>query len=128
MGYEHRFGCTMRRPKDFRHDPAVTGIFIHGGSSLFPTHHRDCKGWEYVQQQRFSANRFSITIPTRNPNGKEIPSHPSPPPEPTFQRAVQRAVKFREEHPDLAGCPIYACTDVLMDKPWSGKTGVQRVA
>ena len=129
--YEHRFGFKNKR-NDCRHDPARFGIFIHGGSSVFPfVKPTDTLPWEVAQGQRYSANRFSLTIPTRDRTGKDIPdsarSTEGLPKCPTFNRAVTMARKLREDRPELAACPIYACTDMLMCDRCSGKAGVQLI-
>ncbi|MEY2411050.1 MAG: hypothetical protein QOF48_3720 [Verrucomicrobiota bacterium] len=121
MPYEHRFGRTSRR-NDCRHDPGYTGIFIHGGTC--------CAGPFFNQH---SANRFSITIPTRNPLDQEIDLSKTHPvitgfPKPTFQSALAHAKALREAIPALTNCPIFACTDLQMDTHYSGRVAVQRVA
>jgi hypothetical protein len=130
MPYEHRFGCTNKR-NDCRHDPATFGIFIHGGSSMFPFFKpTDCIPWETKQSQRYSANRFSLTIPTRTRKGKEIVEFGNssrPDPAPTFFKAVEVAKAYRIANPAWADCPIYACTDMLMKTRSSGEIGLQLI-
>jgi hypothetical protein len=118
MSYEHRFGCTSKRPNDFRHDPAHHGICVHGGTCCAGTFFRS-----------HGANRFMLTLPCSNKAGKEIriegqykwPVHP------TFQKAVEFAVEIRNGHPDLKDCPILACTDLHQDTTFSGKYEMQLV-
>lgn len=116
-----------RRPKQSRHAPWHSGIFIHGGSSeLLP---RDSKN---------GANRFSITFPTRTPDGAEISEGEREAywetPEPTFQKAVQRVLAWRESHPIYRRCPVYACTDLIpadrsqITRAYSWTYGKQRIA
>jgi hypothetical protein len=130
MPYEHRFGFKNKR-NDCRHDPAHFGIFIHGGSSIFPfIKPTETVPWEVKGSQRYNANRFSLTLPTRNRKGQEIREHgntPTPDPAPTFQKAVEVAKAFRVSHPAWADCPIYACTDNMMVSRSSGIIAVQLI-
>lgn len=105
----------------FRHDPANTGIFIHGGTCCAGPHYRCCA----------APNRFGITLPLRNRRGqevgysKEIESNVR---KPTFMSALAHIRKLQAEHPVLADCPVYACTDLHMENSYSAVTLVQRVA
>ena len=135
MPYEHRFGFKNKR-NDCRHDPAHFGIFIHGGSSIFPfIKPTETVPWEVKGSQRYNANRFSLTLPTRNRKGQEIPDsvpasisdqwyHPFP----TFALALAYAKTMRVKHPILADCHIYACTDCVMESSSSGRCAVQLVS
>jgi len=133
MPYESRFGNT-RRGNRAKHDPAVAGIFVHGGT---------CNAGPFAKTPggMSGANHFSISLPTQNKRGEEFnwsakARHGQPTLEweatgqnhPTFQRAVTHAVKVRQACPELAACDIYACTDMHMDTPSSGQYKIQRVA
>src|SRR5436190_19706713 len=110
MAYESRFGCTKLR-NDCRHDPGYAGIFIHGGT---------CMAGPFFN--KWTANRFSITTPTKNRQGVELPGlevmkalADLSTPQPTFQRALDVARELRRRFEALADCRIYACTDLQMD-------------
>ncbi len=124
MPYEHRFGCTSKRPKDWRHDPAGTGIFIHGGT---------CNAGPFSHTGVMSgANRFGVTIPTRNKRGQEFTLAESVRGDfrrcKTFQQAVNYAKTLQYLFAELATCDIFACTDLHMETTYSGRYEVQRVA
>lgn len=102
------------------HDPASHGIFIHGGTCLM-----------HGRRDPFSSsarpNSFSLTIPSVDgERPKEIPW--DQPYFTTFAQAVAYAEALRESHPILHHCPIYACTDLIHEHPWVGKTKVQLVS
>jgi len=128
MPYESRFGRTSKR-NDCRHDPGYAGIFIHGGS---------CDAGPFGacgDMLRFHANRFTLTIPTRNKRDEVVDLESiythlrrTQPEAPTFYRAVATACQVRREFPVLADCPIYACTDLHLDAKRGGSYKVQRVA
>lgn len=126
--------------KRHRHDPAMFGIFIHGGSNTQPKWHAHDDA-----TRRYQCNRFSLTIPTRTPSL----SDDSPEmiairdlkldlaSQPTFRLAVCQARKLRAAFPALAECPIYACTDFMFardgfhkkgQRPSSGTLAVQLIA
>lgn len=123
MPYENNF----RRPKQSKHAPWHSGIFIHGGSSELLS--RDAK---------HGANRFSATFPNHTPDGADIPESDHPgyweTPEPTFQKAVQRVLAWRETNPIYRRCPVYACTDLIpadrmqIARAYSWTYGKQRIA
>lgn len=106
--------------KRFKHDPASKGIFIHGGTCLMhgaadPFHHNA------------APNRFSLTFPLVDGQRAaglpdRIDAHP------TFQRTLALAEDIRSRIPALHRAPIYACTDMIQEKPWCGKFEVQLVS
>ena len=120
MPYETRFGSTSKRPKDWRHDPSNHGIFIHGGTIV-----------SGCFKHNAAPNRFGVTWPVTS-NLTDAESRElyelSANRLKTFQQAVDFAAKVRSEKPKLAGCGIYACTDMMMDTTYSGRYAVQRVA
>ena len=132
MPYAHRTGG-----KRHRHDPADAGIFIQGGSNVFPAtkpddRYSDCY---HREQEKRGANSFHITTPLRNRKGEEIPE--SVPatfsdqwmnPFPTFNLALAYAKTLRVSFPILADCHIYACTDCVMESRCSGRFAVQLVS
>ena len=132
MPYAHRTGG-----KRHRHDPADAGIFIQGGSNVFPAtkpddRYSDCY---HREQEKRGANSFHITTPLRNRKGEEIPE--SVPatfsdqwmnPFPTFNLALAYAKTLRASFPILADCHIYACTDCVMESRCSGRFAVQLVS
>jgi hypothetical protein len=130
MPYAHRTGG-----KRYRHDPANAGIFISGGSNVFPATTPDrYQDYHHREQEQRGANSFHITLPLRNRKGQEIPDsvpasisdqwHPFS----TFNLALAYAKTMRVKHPILADCHIYACTDCLMESSSSGRFAVQLVS
>jgi len=117
--YEHRFHCSAKRPNDWRHDPASTGIFIHGGT---------CDAGPFARKGVFSlANNFSLTLPTRNGRYEDISVKNERVKLPTFFKAVEFAKNLREKTPELAGCGIFACCDMQQKNTWSGELAIQRI-
>ena len=132
MAYIHRTGG-----KRFRHDPANAGIFIHGGSNVFPFVKPDdlYPGWERRESEKRGANSFHITTPLRNRKGEDIPievpasfSDQWMEPFPTFNLALAFAKTLRVKYPILADCNIYACTDCVMENRSAGTFPVQLVS
>ena len=131
MPYAHRTGGKL-----YRHDPANAGIFISGGSNVFPATTPDrYQDYHHREQEQRGANSFHITLPLRNRKGQEIPDsvpasisdqwyHPFS----TFNLALAYAKTMRVKHPILADCHIYACTDCLMESSSSGRFAVQLVS
>lgn len=116
MSYIHRTGG----PRGYRHDPADQGIFIHGGTCLM-------HGRLDAFKDSARPNNFGITFPILN--GQHPFQHPLPyPAARTFKQAMDLAKEIRAVHPEIHHCPIYACTDLIKDKPWSGRTQVQLVS
>lgn len=103
----------------FRHDPASQGIFIHGGTSLM---HGPRESLGNPQP-----NHFTITWPIIA-GTYPFAVTSSYPPCRTFGEAVTLAEKVREAHPVIHHAPIFACTDLIKDKPWSGKYAIQLVS
>ncbi len=103
----------------FRHDPASHGIFIHGGTSLM---HGPADSLGTPQP-----NCFTLTFPSVG-HGHKFAMSSAYPPCPTFQQAVKLAEEIREKHPVIHSAPIYACTDLIKDKPWCGKYAIQLVS
>lgn len=119
MPYETRHGCTRKTPKGFRHDPANNGIFIHGGTC--------CAGPFYQTNTR--PNQFGVTWPSKSEasdkarallyelGGVRLR---------TFDEAKRFALRVRDAIPELHGCAVFACTDLMTDG-CAGKVAVQRV-
>lgn len=105
-------------PKGYRHDPAAKGIFIHGGTCLM--HDR---GEAFATEAK--PNGFGLTFPLVGEFRLSAFDYEK---QPTFNRALSQAKRIREIHPELHAIPIFACTDLIKDKPWSGSFKVQRVA
>lgn len=120
MAYEQRFGCTSKRPKDYRHDPAQRGIFIHGGTIVPKCFKHNARPndfgvtWPVSSQMTDDESRRLYELSARRLR--------------TFQQAVDFAAKVRAEMQKLAGYDIFACTDLMMDSSCSGRYQVQRVA
>jgi hypothetical protein len=113
MSYMHRTGG----PRHYRHDPADQGIFIHGGTCLM-------HGPQDSFKHDANPNYFTITWPILN--GEHPFQHALPyPAARTFQQALDLTKRIRDEHPEIHHCPIYACTDLIKDKPWSGRYQIQ---
>ena len=116
--YESRFGNSAGHNR-CKHDPAFKGIFVHGGTS-------NGKG----RFPKNIPNHFSVTTPNIFENeadsqklwdakaGNFI----------TFKRALDHAIKLRDLIPELNGRPIYACTDLICEKPYCGRYELQLVA
>lgn len=105
-------------PKGFRHDPASRGIFIHGGTCLM-------HGRGECFASHAAPNRFGLTFPLVGEFRLSAFDYEK---QPTFNRALSQAKRIREIHPELSAVPIFACTDMLKDKPWSGSFKIQQVA
>jgi hypothetical protein len=120
----------------FKHDSAQAGIFIQGGSNVFPHTKPTDSDWWHRDCEKRGANSFHITTPTKNRRGEEIPeaasqamySFASHRPFPTFKTALAHAVVVRDSIPALQDCHIYACTDCVMETSCSGSFAVQLVS
>jgi hypothetical protein len=75
-----------------------------------------------------SPNRFSLTFPLVNDERISSLSPTLNPNHPTFLSALRHAVALREAIPSLQHSPIFACTDLIHEKPWKGKAEVQLVS
>jgi hypothetical protein len=107
----------LHGPRGYRHDPGDQGIFIHGGTCLM-------HGPGESFRTSIAPNNFSITWPILN--GEYPFEHPIPYNSlKTFKQALDLARRIREVRPEIQHCPIYACTDLIKDKPWSGRYEVQ---
>lgn len=116
MSYESRTGGPQR----CRHDPAAHGIFIHGGTCLM--HGRSDPFKNYARP-----NDFDLTIPNvglQMPEGTRQSLLRCR----TFSQALALAETIRRDHPVLHHAPIYACTDLIHDNPWTAKTQIQLVS
>lgn len=112
MSYIKRHGSNR-----YGHDPATHGIFIHGGTCLM-------HGPQDAFKDSARPNNFGITFPILN--GEHAFQHALPyPAARTFKQALALAKEIRAQHPEIHHCPIFACTDLIRDKPWSGRTEVQ---
>lgn len=117
MSYSKR----LHGPRGYNHDPSSHGIFIHGGTCLM-------HGRNDPFAHSASPNRFSLTFPLVEGDRISSFSKSVNPDHPTFQRALDHAIAMREAIPALAICPIYACTDMIHEKPYMGKLEVQLVS
>ena len=116
MAYAHRTGG----PRNYKHDPAHQGIFIHGGTCLM-------HGPQDAFKESARPNNFGITWPILN--GEYPFQHALPyPAARTFQQAVDLAKRIRDEHPEIHHCEIFACTDLIREKSYVGRTEVQLVS
>ena len=116
MPYVSRTGGPQR----YRQDPSANGIFIHGGTCLM-------HGRNDPFKHSAMPNNFDLTLPSVD--GQRDIYLPWPRPRlATFSQAVAYAETIRREHPSLSHAPIYACTDLIHDNPWSARTQVQLVS
>lgn len=72
-------------------------------------------------------NCFGITFPILN--GQHPFQHPIPYGSlKTFKQALDLAKQIRDVHPEIQHCPIYACTDFIQTKSYTGRSEVQLVS
>ncbi len=116
MAYAHRTGG----PRNYKHDPANQGIFIHGGTCLMHGPQDSFKESAYP-------NNFSITWPILN--GQYPFQHPIPYRSiKTFKQALDLAREVRDVHPEIHHCDIFSCTDLIKETRSSGRYMVQLVS
>jgi len=106
-------------PRGYRHDASSGGIFIHGGTCLM-------HGRSDPFRANAAPNHFTLTFPLVGEVREQIP--PSQTPARTYGQALRLAESIRDRTPALHGCHIYACTDMIHEKPWSGSFMVQLVS
>lgn len=118
MAYSRRSNGS----RAYKHDPSDNGIFIHGGTCLM---HGPLDPFKH----NAAPNRFTITFPlldgkqaeTITPETRNISAR-------TFHGAMKLAKRIRAKHPELHHCPIYSCTDLIMESRSCGRFQVQLVS
>ena len=106
--------------KRHKHDPSSNGIFIHGGTCLM-------HGPEDPFHTSAAPNRFGLTFPlVDGQRAAGLPDRIDA--RPTFQKTLALAEDIRRRIPALHRTAIYACTDLISEKPWCGKYEVQLVS
>lgn len=115
MSYVSR---NLRSP---RHEASRNGIFIHGGTCMRHDSAISMLGNLYP-------NHFTLTLPLVDGKRIHLDHQALNPRHPTFKRALEYAKALREVIPALHHCPIYACTDVIHSKTYTGRYEVQLVS
>jgi hypothetical protein len=107
-----------RRPTQ---DPSCDGIFIHGGTCMRHDSAISMLG-------NLNPNSFTLTLPLVNGRRIHLDHQALNPRHATFKRALEYAKALRDVIRELHHCPIYACTDVIHSKTYTGRTEVQLVS